>query len=141
MIDFTTAGLTAAVQVTLAILPTIPLVLFIGRRSAATAATLAAAAIIVAAGLSLSVLVPLPQSWCWNIEAPGHAPDAVYESSTIEPVRPISGWDVAQLLTLLKPEGQTAKVPGWSWQSIAASAICTCAAISLSVWIFGLLSV
>jgi uncharacterized protein involved in exopolysaccharide biosynthesis len=89
---------------------------------------------IVAAGLSLSALAPLPLSWCWKFDAPSPSQDAVYESSRIEPGRPIPGWDVAQLLALLKPAAQTAKVPGWSWQSFAASAIGMCAAISLSAW-------
>jgi beta-lactamase regulating signal transducer with metallopeptidase domain len=142
MTDFPTAALTAAVQVTLAIIPSMFLVLLIGRRRATTSATLSVSALVVAAGLTAAACTPLPGSWSWARASHHASTDSASPSSAVRSAESYGpAWDIASLLRLLKPAAPAAELSRWSWRTIAAIGIGVCVAVSLATWFIGLLAI
>src|SRR5262245_41395884 len=132
MTDFPTAALTAAVQVTLAIIPSMFLVLLIGRRRATASATLSVSALVVAAGLTVAAWTPLPGGWSWAGDGHDYSSEVASQSPDVVSARgsgPV--WDVASLLKLLNSAAPAAERTTWSWRTVAAIGIGVCAAVSL----------
>jgi beta-lactamase regulating signal transducer with metallopeptidase domain len=142
MSDFTTAALTAVVQVTLVSIPPTVLLLFLSRRRPTAAVTLSIATLVVAAGLTALAWMPLPGNWTWAREM--HAsPPAIASELTHAATTGNSGpaWDIAPLLKLLKPAAPALELTLWSWRTLAVIGIGLGAAMSLLAWAAGLIAV
>jgi len=109
MSDFITSAMTAIVQVTLATLVLGGLILVIGRRRPATSAWLSAAALVIAAGLTIAAFGPTPGEWTWAQAATESVTTTTSNSSAAMSGTPFHGWDVRTLLAQLRPTNETAR--------------------------------
>jgi beta-lactamase regulating signal transducer with metallopeptidase domain len=137
MSDFTTPALTAIVQVTLITLVLAGLVLLFGRRRAATTARLSAAALILAAGLTVAAFAPTPGDWTWARSTAQPIPTMTPDVATSTLRAPFPGWDLRALLTQLRPSADAASESTWSWRSVVVIAAGIASLISLANWLIG----
>lgn len=139
MIDWTSGLMTAAIQVTAVALPAIVLVLLVGRRNPAIAASTAAIALLVTAALTVAAFAPLPTRWTWAVESataqPRDTETVVSNASTPTGAR----WDVRQLLSQLSVSADGQPAARWSGRDLAAVIVAGISGLSAVGWLYGLL--
>lgn len=138
MTDWTSGWLTAAIQVTAVALPAAALVLCVGRRNPAAAASTAAVALLISALLTLAAFVPLPTGWTWAVPS-----EVAYgQNSDTDIPRAITEdgprWDVRLLLShLIVTDAHKSAAP-WSWHDAGAAILAVICTFSTVGWLAGL---
>lgn len=137
---------TAAVQVTLAVIPAVIIVAMIGRRSPRAAATLSIVALVLCLGLTVTAFVPSPP-WREWLSAAGTRSTPVIAAANAQPDATESGpigWGVPlrRLMELLSVSGRVGpEQQAWSGWALLALVVLAGAGLAAFRLTFGLWAV